>query len=151
MFNLLSGTTLQYSTYNVGLLQAKAYRLLTHRTNMLLAPYGLTSVQWAMLGVLFDNAQPLALVQLAEKLEVDPPFITVLVAGVEKTDLIKIEAHPKDRRTKLVSLTHKGRKLVPEIEKILRREMKTSIHGVNLRHLLGYYKTLQAIVANNKS
>jgi DNA-binding MarR family transcriptional regulator len=55
---------------------------------------------------------PLTLRALAEVIGTDPPATTVIVNDLEARGLVVREAHPEDKRAKVVSLTAGGRRIV---------------------------------------
>jgi DNA-binding MarR family transcriptional regulator len=55
---------------------------------------------------------PLTLRGLAEVIGTDPPATTVIVNDLEARGLVVREAHPDDKRAKVVSLTAEGRRVV---------------------------------------
>ncbi|MCL2447778.1 MAG: MarR family transcriptional regulator [Polyangiaceae bacterium] len=55
---------------------------------------------------------PLTLRALGEVIGADPPATTVIVNDLEARGLVVREAHPEDKRAKVVSLTAEGRRLV---------------------------------------
>jgi DNA-binding MarR family transcriptional regulator len=54
---------------------------------------------------------PLTMGALAEALTTDPPATTVIVNDLEERGLVRRDAHPDDRRTKIVSLTPEGKRV----------------------------------------
>ncbi len=79
------------------------------------------------LGISFARARvlrrltggPLTLKELAEKMNSDPPYATLMVDDLEDTGLVERQPHPDDRRAKLVVLTPKGRELAEQADAIL--------------------------------
>lgn len=136
------------STYAVGLIQAKAYRVLKQKTNLLLKPYHLTTVEWALLGILFENPDGETLTDLAEALGVKGPFVTRLASALTKKDLVVVRKSMQDSRVRTITLTDKGKKLVVHIENSLRKESKTWIRGVSVRDLVSYMRVLNVIISN---
>lgn len=63
--------------------------------------------------------EPLTLKALAQKLQADPPYVTVMIGDLEQRGLVERSPHPGDARAKLVSLTAAGRKAVAEANRIL--------------------------------
>ncbi len=61
---------------------------------------------------------PRSLAELAQDMGTDAPAATVLINTLEERGLVKREAHPTDRRTKQVSLTAGGRRMLAVIERI---------------------------------
>jgi DNA-binding MarR family transcriptional regulator len=55
---------------------------------------------------------PLTLRTLAEVMGTDAPAATVIVNDLEERGLVVRQAHPEDRRAKVVSLTPEGRKVM---------------------------------------
>lgn len=133
------------TTYNVGLLQAKVYRKLKDLTNEALKPYDISSVEWAFLGVIFDHSTGIRSTELAKKLGVKAPFITELVPKFEQRKLLKYEKDDSDARVKKIILTTDGKKLVSEIEKVLRAESKKWLDGLSFKDVYTYLKVLRKI------
>lgn len=138
------------TTYNTGLLQAKAYRILKDRTSLFLKEYGLTTLDWATLGILMNNKESCQPKVIADILGVEKPYVTVLINKLMKLDLIAEQDNEKDRRSKLVVLTAKAKIMIPKVEEELKKEMKLILKGVSNKDILGYIKTLEAIIDNEK-
>ena len=134
------------STYTAGVLQAKAYRNLSRFMTSHLEQHGLSLPAWALLGTLHDQPnEGYNLAEIADLLDVQPPFVTNLVDALEKKRLVTRKEDTVDRRVKRVYVTAKGQKLVPEIERQLRRQMREYLSGVGFRELAGYVRVLQKI------
>lgn len=138
------------TTYRAGLLQAKVYRALKCYTGEKLAPYGITTMDWAFLGLLQDNVEGMRLSALAEELGVEAPFVTVLFAKMRKMDLIDSKQDLKDSRAKNIFLTTKGKQFIPKIESIVYEEMKIFIEGISKSDLLTYITVLEQMKENSK-
>ncbi|HLL60876.1 MAG TPA: MarR family transcriptional regulator [Candidatus Nitrosocosmicus sp.] len=136
------------TTFRLGLLQNKAFRNLKQWTSRMLAPYSLSSSDWAILGLLFENKEGMRILELAKEMGVEPPFVTVLIDSLEVKKLVICELDKKDKRAKTARLTKKGFELVPEIEKILKKGSQDLLKGVSKLELLAYFRVLQAIVRN---
>lgn len=65
--------------------------------------------------------RPIRMRELAALLGVDPPNLTPLVDDLEHSGLVERQAHPTDRRVKLVVATPKGKALARQAEEILER------------------------------
>lgn len=138
------------TTYESGLLQAKAYRLLKNYTSAILAPYNLTTAEWALLGHLYDTGE-LKLREIASLLSVEAPLVTNMVDQLEKNGYAKRINHPTDRRARYVTLTDKGRKSIPEIEKVVKKAVKKMLKGVSILDLLAYMRVVRHIVENTEA
>ena len=55
-------------TYRVGLLQAKAYRVLKHHTAKALSEFNISHIEWAFLGLLYDAPKGMRSSALAKEL-----------------------------------------------------------------------------------
>lgn len=63
--------------------------------------------------------QPLSLGDIAEALQVDRPYATVLVNQLEEIGLVARTPDPGDRRRKVVALTAAGRQAMREASEVL--------------------------------
>ena len=137
-------------TYRAGLLQAKVYRVLKgYSQDKLMSGYGLSTIDWALLGLLYDNTDGLRPSVLAEALGVEPPFVTVLVSKLTKLGLIDVKTRKDDSRVKIFFLNKKGNSTVEEVEKYLREEMKVLVKGIDAGDLIAYLSVLEKIVENS--
>jgi DNA-binding MarR family transcriptional regulator len=64
---------------------------------------------------------PMPMRELASLLAMEPPNLTPVIDDLERLGLVERQAHPTDRRVKLVVATPKGAALARRAEKILRR------------------------------
>ncbi len=139
------------TTYRVGLLQAKVYRILKNKTGEALSDYGISTIEWALLGLLFDCKAGLRASKLAEELGVEAPFITVLFAKLKKMGLVDHASDPKDSRVKIMHLTTKGTDFVPGVEKHVRAQMRPLVSGSAISDVLSYVTVLETIIENGKA
>lgn len=109
-------------TYQLSLLHSKTHRIVKQSTSQALKKYKLSYVDWALLGLLYEKEE-LRYGSLAEELGVEPSFISVLVEGLQKKNLIREKKHYSDKRVKQIHLTKKGRELIPEIEFFLKEQL----------------------------
>jgi DNA-binding MarR family transcriptional regulator len=65
--------------------------------------------------------RPISMRELADSLALDPPNLTPIVDDLEQLGLVERQAHPTDRRVKLVAVTPKGAELARVAEEILDR------------------------------
>jgi DNA-binding MarR family transcriptional regulator len=65
--------------------------------------------------------RPMRMRELAALLGVDPPNLTPMVDDLERSGLVERQAHPTDRRVKLVVATPKGAALAKRAEQILEK------------------------------
>jgi DNA-binding MarR family transcriptional regulator len=69
----------------------------------------------------------LTMKDIADRLQITPPSVTVLVRRLEQTRLVQRTPHPSDSRVTLLSLTEQGRQF---------HEQVASEHIENMAHLL---------------
>lgn len=80
------------------------------------------------LGISFSRARavrrvarrPMPMSELAAALDIDPSNATVLVDRLEAEGLVRRRPDPRDRRTRLVEATRRGRAMARKAEAILR-------------------------------
>jgi DNA-binding MarR family transcriptional regulator len=65
--------------------------------------------------------RPMSMRELASLLVVDPPNLTAVVDDLERAGLVERQAHPTDRRVKLVVATPEGAALARQADDILAR------------------------------
>ncbi|WP_426514096.1 MarR family transcriptional regulator [Dactylosporangium sp. McL0621] len=81
----------------------------------------------AELGIGNDKAEllislaraPMTLREISRAFDVDPSAATVAADRLERRGFVRREAHPDDRRSKLVSLTDKGRQAAATAHRII--------------------------------
>ncbi|MBP6041746.1 MarR family transcriptional regulator [Candidatus Saccharibacteria bacterium] len=137
----------EFTTYQAGVLQARAYRNLREFMASELKQYGYTMMEWSLVGLVYDyTAEGGARVsQLAKLLDVETSLVTNMLNVLEGKGLIERIVDEKDKRARRVISTHKSEADVKKIEKVLRKDMKTWMGVVSPRQLLGYVKTLQKL------
>lgn len=139
------------TTYRIGVLQNAAYRELKRVTNETLREFTLSSGEWAVLGILSEYEEGVRISELAEEMMVEVPYVTDLVANLEKKKLLFVDKDDGDRRAKIVRVSGKGRELIPGIEDTLRKKMKYLMDDVSLFDLFAYVRTLIQIVKNART
>ena len=135
------------TTYRVGLLQAKAYRLLKQRTALILKKSKLSTIEWAFLGLIADK-KSLRAREAALELGVKPPFITEITTTLIKRGLITVTQDADDGRVRPISLTPSGAAFVEKTEAHVRSEIRPLLSGIALKDLLGYLTVLEKLIDN---
>lgn len=75
---------------------------------------GLTSSQFAVLEALYNKGD-LRICEIIEKILTTSGNITVVIKNLEKDELISKYPDPEDKRSMIISLTDKGRKIMDDI------------------------------------
>ena len=83
------------------------------------ASFGLSAAKWGILRALqraeSEGIQELRLTDISSRLLVQPPGITAVVARLRSEGLVRIKLSPTDHRSRLLSLTPQGRRLVKRV------------------------------------
>ena len=132
------------TTYQIGLVQAQAYRNLQLIFRDALAPYELTIPEWSVLGVVCDHNQ-IGLTQLTEILKSKASHPTVLVERLQQRGLLERTVQDEDKRAKFVRITPAGRAMVIEAEPRVRLSLGLALSSIDRRELDAYYATLLAL------
>ena len=138
-----------YTTYDLGLIQARGYRALKQITAEVVSEENITTMEWAILGILTHHPTGLLASQVAEQLAVKPPMVSRLIVRIEEKDWITVEKGI-DRREKIISLTPSGKVGVAQLEKKMRIALRPLMEGVKISDLMGYLRTLAVIAKNTK-
>ena len=75
---------------------------------------GLTTAQFGVLEALYNKGD-LKICELIEKMLTTSGNITVVIKNLEKDGLIKRKEDPEDKRSCIISLTEKGKKVIEDI------------------------------------
>lgn len=136
-----------FSTYQTGILQARAYRNLRFFMEKTLDKHGLTSTEWSMLGVISDETKNggIRVSDLARLLDVNTSFITNTLKRLQKLEYVTHAYNEDDARVRLVIGTDKGHLKVFEIERYLRKEMREWMSDINHQDLVKYIQVLSLI------
>lgn len=142
----MNKTLLTYNkTYNAGLLQAKAFRILKKHTNSALLPFGISATEWVILGLLSNQSEGLRLSEIAALVGVKSPFVTRSIAILVEKDFVDISISSQDTRVKIAMLTKVGETFVLKTEPVISQQIKKTFNGVSIRNLYGYITTLHTI------
>lgn len=86
-------------------------RALARRFDEVLRPLGLTNGQFSLLMSL-NRPQPANMGQVASVLAMDRTTLTACLKPLERRGLVNVSADPGDKRTRRLTLTPEGRKLL---------------------------------------
>ncbi len=138
------------TTYRSGLLQARVYRALKTYTGEKLSAYGISTIDWALLGIVYDRPEGIRANALADELGVEAPFITVLFGKLKKMGILDSKVDLKDSRAKNIFVTPKGKLFIPKVEATLYQELKVLIEDISASEMLTYITVLEQINENSK-
>ncbi|MBA3788876.1 winged helix-turn-helix transcriptional regulator [Patescibacteria group bacterium] len=136
------------NTYHLGLVQAKAYRMLKQQTTEALIHLDISTIEWAFLGLLYERPKAVRASVVAEDLGVEAPFVTLIIKKLKKRSLIELKEDAHDSRVKLLCLTSKGKQFVQSTEIHVREVMRPLVQGIDLSDLATYIAVLEQIIQN---
>ena len=91
----------------------RAARVLARRFDDALRPHGLTNGQFSLLMSL-NRPEPPPMGPVAALLAMDRTTLTAALKPLERRGLVQITPDPSDRRSRILNLTAKGRKLLAQ-------------------------------------
>jgi DNA-binding MarR family transcriptional regulator/predicted GNAT family N-acyltransferase len=95
--------------------------------------------KWFPVFYLLSENGPLSIMAISEELEVSHPGVIQIIKELEKQGLVFSEKDAQDNRKRLVSLTEKGRNLVPQLEPVWQAFINTNLKNLQLqKHNLLY-------------
>ena len=144
----------QITTYESGVMQSTAHRVLTRIQSDFLSQYELTSTQWFVIGYLY-NAGPdgARLNDLMNILDTTMPFITNTVNFLESKNILSKSSSTDDSRVKIARLNPSYESTVQEIEQGLREELRLRLYRedkISREQLSTYIDVLYKITQANK-
>jgi DNA-binding MarR family transcriptional regulator len=139
------------TTYTSGLLQAKAYRALKKWTTSALKSRNIATIDWALLGLLYEKKSGYRPGELAFELGVEAPFITALVTKLKKQGYVESKRDTKDTRVRCICLTKEGMEFVQDTEPFLREAMRPLIKGISIDDVISYLIVLEKIIENEQT
>jgi MarR family transcriptional regulator, transcriptional regulator for hemolysin len=96
-----------------------ARRWTTHVDERVKQKTGHSRARWQTLSALTFSEGPVATVELASRLAVQWPTLVRILNDLEKSDLIRREKDPNDHRSRLVSITAEGRRVMARVQDVL--------------------------------
>lgn len=145
----------QITTYDSGVMQATAHRILTRIMTEYLSQYGLTSTQWFIVGYVSEAGERgVRLNDLMITLDTTMPFITTTVNLLESKGFLHKVSDTSDSRVKIAKLNPSRAATVEKIEAGLREELRIKLYredAVTRKELSAYISVLYKITQTNKS
>lgn len=144
----------QITTYDSGVMQATAHRILTRINSDFLSQYGLTSTQWFVIGYVYEaGPEGIRLNDLMRTLDTTMPFITNIINLLESKDILHKISSADDSRIKIARLNPAYEARVEEIEQGLREELRARLYredNITREELSNYIAVLYKIAQSNK-
>ena len=114
-------TTIHIRDHCLCLYVQRAARALARRFDDAFRPHGITSGQFSLLNAL-NRSEPVSMGPIAAFLAMDRSTLTANLKPLERQGLVRVEVDPEDRRSRKLSLTDAGRKVLRATMTIWKRE-----------------------------
>ena len=145
----------QITTYQSGVMQSAAHRLMSRMKSQYLSQYELTARQWFVIGFVYDaGTKGIRLNELMKILDTTMPFVTTIVNMLESKNILYKTSDMTDSRVKLATLNPKYRHTVEEIESGLREELRTELYekdNISREELQAYITVLHKMTQSSHS
>jgi DNA-binding MarR family transcriptional regulator len=129
--------------------------LLKKRADMFFKSFGLTDVQFNVMMLLITQCEPqggLSQAQLSDMMLVNRANVTTLIDRMEKALLVMRTSALEDRRTNIIKMTAKGKKLFEKAEPLYAEMVKQIMAGFKQSEQKKLITILEKVRANiNKS
>jgi DNA-binding MarR family transcriptional regulator len=125
--------------------------LIKKRADVFFKTFGLTDVQFNVMMLLHYHSGPqggLSQVQLSDMMLVNRANITTLIDRMEKASLVMRTSASEDRRTNIIKLTSKGKRLFAKTEPLYAEQVQQVMSGVTKLEQKKLISTLEKVRAN---
>jgi len=120
----------QITTYQAGAAQASMHRLLQKMSDRILKPYGITKMQWMIIGAALDSGKKGARVSdLADSLGTTLPYLTTNINLLESRGILIRKDNAHDARSRLITVNPRYIPKCHEIEAALRAGLRQTIYA----------------------
>lgn len=119
--------------------------LLLTAGDRLVAPLGLTSARWQILGAIVDAERPEPVAWLARNLGANRQNVQRIVNDLERDGLVAFETNPHHRRAQLVVLTDKGRQAYDGAGRLQVPWANGLAEGVSMRDIEAAHRVATAL------
>lgn len=144
----------QITTYQSGIAQATAHRATNRAVSDFLLRYGITAMQWFMVGAISDSGKAgIRLSDLTRRLDTTLPYVTNTINLLESKGMVQKVSHTGDSRIKLVSITPHYLPTIHEIEDELRDHLRVVLYDtdhISREELQTYISVLYKLAGSNQ-
>jgi len=129
----------------LGALLRDAYQGITRRFALRTQAHGLSPTQWRLLGQVLKTG-PKTQAALAEALDVEPISVSRLVDRMVQAGWVRREAHPQDRRAKVIVPTPKAEAAAPEVLQVVDEVTEAAMARLSLTERDALIRMLRQII-----
>lgn len=145
MAKLKEGFSIKEST---GYLLLRSYNVMSESLQNQFDEYGVTVSQWPLLYILYQGKENTP-AELAEYMKLNRSAITRLLDRLDKKQLIRRTTSTHDKRSVVINLTNKGKKIVPALAAISRETNNRFLKGLSKSEIQQFDEILRKIQANS--
>lgn len=131
----------------IGSASVRLSKRITRVLNISLKPYSITTEQWSVLRALNESDQ-ISQKELSDRADKDQATVTKILDLLEKNGFVERVANPGDRRSFLIKITEKGKKLALELTPYIEGIFSEMINGIEGEKLEIYKETLLLLESN---
>lgn len=137
------------TTYDSGVVQSSAFRVLGKYTTEILKKHDISMMQWFVLGTIYSaGTGGIRLTDLAQKVNTGLPFLTNLINLLETKGMVNRVTNLDDSRSKFVVVTPDFSRKCKIIENDLRTGLRKALYQhISPEDLRVYIKVLYQISA----
>lgn len=136
--------------YEACLLHSRADRTLRLIVSRQLERFNITMMEWLLLGsVRRGDKEGITMTTAATTLDVTLPQVTALTNGLTKQKYVKQKISRQDRRSRRLTMTTTGNKLLDSIETEARQALREWVQDIPREKLMTYLD-IEAILASRK-
>ena len=127
---LEDGDLSSITTYQAGAMQSTAHRILQKHCDAVLKEYGVSKMQWLIIGTVLDAGKRGArITELSEKLGTTLPYLTTTINILESKHMVRRIENKQDNRSKLITVDPAFVPQCEEIEMVLRRTLRETVYA----------------------
>ncbi|PLS81796.1 hypothetical protein CYG49_01485 [Candidatus Saccharibacteria bacterium] len=141
------------TTYQAGVMQASINRILQKHSDEVLKPYGITKMQWLIIGTVLDSGDAgIRLTDLAKQLDTTLSYITTAVNLLESKGILARNENEEDSRSKYISINQSFLAQCEVIEATMRKSLRRTIYSyVDHEDLYTYLKVMYQLTRVDNS
>ncbi len=118
------------TTYQAGVVQASINRILQKHSDGILKPYGITKMQWLIIGTVLDGGDAgVRLTDLSRQLDTTLSYSTTAVNLLESKRILARKENKRDSRSKLISINNSFLPQCKIIEDTMRESLRKTIYS----------------------
>lgn len=128
-------------------MQSAAHRLLQKHCDAVLKEYGISKMQWLIIGTVLDAGKKGArITELAEKLGTTLPYLTTTINILESKQMVRRIENKRDNRSKLITVNPLFTPQCEEIELVLQRTLRETVYShIDTEDFKTYIKVLSQL------